>query len=72
MMSMLFFIPLSAIALFESQVAHPRSRRIELYLNGPQIDTDDDPKQEDPDCDSDDEGEISTVKFKDLIKTFPK
>lgn len=71
-MSMLFFIPLSVIALFESQIAHPRSRRIELYLNGPDIDTDDDPKEEDPNCDSDDEGEISKVKFADLIKTFPK
>ena len=71
-MSMLFFIPLTVIALFESQVAHPRSRRIQLYLEGPQIDTDDDPKEEDPDCDGDDEGEISTVKFADLVKAFPK
>jgi len=72
LMSMLFFIPLTVIALFESQVAHPRSRRIQLYLEGPQIDTDDDPKEEDPDCDGDDEGEISTVKFADLVKAFPK
>jgi hypothetical protein len=71
-MSMLFFIPLTVIALFESQIAHPRSRRIKLYFDGPEIDTDDDPKEEDPDCDGDDEGEISTVKFSELIKSFPK
>lgn len=71
-MSMLFLIPLTVIALFESQVAHPRSRRIKLYLDGPEIDTDDDPKLEDPGCDGDDEGEISTVKFAELVKAFPK
>lgn len=71
-MSVLFFVPLSVIALFESQVAHPRSRRIQLYLESSDIETEDDPKTEDPTCDDDAEGEISKVKFEDLVKAFPK
>lgn len=71
-MSVLFFLPLTVIALFESQVAHPRSRRIQLYLESNEIETEDDPKTEDPTCDDDTEGEISKVKFEELIKAFPK
>lgn len=70
-MSIIFFLPLTMIALFESQIAHPRSRRIQVYLDGNDLDTDDDPKTEDPNCD-DAEGEISRVKFDELIKAFPK
>lgn len=70
-MSIIFFLPLSVIALFESQIAHPRSRRIQLYLES-DMETDDDPKTLDPACSDDDEGEISKVKFEELIKVFPK
>ena len=70
-MSTIFILPLSVIALFESQIAHPRSRRIQLYLES-DIDTDDDPKTLDPACGDDGEGEISKVKFEELIKAFPK
>lgn len=70
-MSILFFLPLTVIALFESQIAHPRSRRIQLYFDS-NIETEDDPKTEDPSCDDDAEGEISKVKFEDLVKAFPK
>ncbi len=31
-----------------------------------------DEENRNPDCSGDDEGEISTIKFDDLVKTFPK
>lgn len=71
-MSIIFFLPLSVIALFESQIAHPRSRRIQLYLDSSDTEAEDDPKTLDPSCSDDDEGEISKVKFEELIKVFPK
>ncbi|WVQ73691.1 hypothetical protein IAR50_003271 [Cryptococcus sp. DSM 104548] len=69
-MTIIFAIPLTVIALFESQIAHSKSRRLRQYFQGPPPDEDDDPKVEDPTCDED-EGEISTVKFDELISVFP-
>ncbi|WWC60249.1 uncharacterized protein I303_102815 [Kwoniella dejecticola CBS 10117] len=70
-MSTLFFIPLTLIALFESQIAHSRSQRLRAYFSGPPPDEEGDPKVEDPTVDDDSQGEISKVKFEDLVKVFP-
>ncbi|WVF67133.1 hypothetical protein IAT40_001878 [Kwoniella sp. CBS 6097] len=70
-MSTIFFVPLVIIAFFESQIAHSRSQRLRAYFSGPPPDEEGDPKVEDPVCDDDDEGEITKVKFEELIKVFP-
>lgn len=74
-MSVLFCIPLTVIALYESQIAHPRNNHtLQKWLaSGIDHSTEDeenDPKIEDPSCEE--EGEISRVKFEDLVKAFPK
>ncbi|WWC97015.1 hypothetical protein V866_003892 [Kwoniella sp. B9012] len=70
-MSTLFFIPLTVIALFESQVSHSRSQRLRAYFSGPPPDDEDDPKINDPTVEDDSQGEISKVKFDELVKSFP-
>lgn len=70
-MSIIFFVPLSMIALFESQVADKHSERLRNYFNGPAPEEEGDPKIENPSCDGA-SGEISTIPFDDLVKAFPK
>ena len=70
-MSIIFFFPLSLIALFESQVANKNSERLRAYFNGPAPDEENDPKIENPGCD-DENGQISTIPFDELVKAFPK
>ena len=70
-MSIIFFFPLTLIALFESQIAHSRSERLRAYFSGPVPEEEGDPKVEDPSCD-DDGGVICRVKFEELVKAFPK
>lgn len=70
-MSTIFFVPLTVIALFESQLSHSRSQRIRAYFSGPPPEEEGDSKIEDPSCE-DDGGEISTIKFDDLVKAFPE
>ena len=70
-MPTVFFLPLTIIALFESQISHTHSQRLRILFSEPPPEEEGDPKIEDPACD-DDDGEISTVKFDDLVKAFPK
>jgi hypothetical protein len=70
-MSTIFCVPLTIIALFESQISHSRSQRLQLYFSGPPPEEEGDPKVEDPSCDEE-EGEISKVSFEELVKKFPK
>jgi hypothetical protein len=70
-MTVIFFIPLMAIALFESQLHQTRSERLRAYFDGPAPEEEGDPTVEDPKCDEDD-GEISRISFKDLTAAFPK
>lgn len=70
-MSVIFFVPLSLIALFESQVAHTRSDKLRAYFAGPPPEEEGDPKVEDPGSD-DPNGEISKVSYEELVKVFPK
>lgn len=70
-MSVIFFVPLSMIALFESQIAHTRSDKLRAYFSGPAPEEEGDPKIEDPGTD-DPNGEISKVSYEELVKVFPK
>ena len=70
-MSSLFFLPLTLIALFESQISHTRSDRLRAYFSGPPPEEEGNAKIEDPSSE-DPRGEISTVSFEDLVKVFPK
>ena len=70
-MSSVFFVPLILIAFFESQISHSRSQRLRLYFSGPPSEEEGDPKIEDPSSEEG-EGEISKVKFEDLVKVFPE
>jgi len=70
-MSIVFFIPLTLIAFFESQLSHSRSERIRAYFSGPPPEEEGDPKVEDPECD-DEGGQISTTKFEELVSRFPE
>jgi hypothetical protein len=70
-MSVLFFLPLIMIAFFESQITHSRSDTLRAYFSGPPPEEDEEsPDVVDPK--GDEEGEISTVKFDNLIECFPK
>lgn len=70
-MTVIFFIPLSMIALYESGVVHSRRGLLHDYFADPIPEDDDDPKVTDPDS-NDPNGTISKVSFKELIKVFPK
>ncbi|KAE8541268.1 hypothetical protein D1P53_002625 [Cryptococcus gattii VGV] len=70
-MTVLFFVPLTFIAFFESQISHSKNRSISAYFNEPLTDEEGDPVVEDPTCENDDNGEISRTKFEDLISVFP-
>lgn len=72
-MRIVFCIPLTMIALFESQIMHSRGGvggMIHDYFAEPIPEDDEDPDVLDPK--GDDEGEISTVKFEELAKRLPK
>ncbi|KIR69162.1 calcium activated cation channel [Cryptococcus bacillisporus CA1873] len=70
-MTVLFFVPLTFIAFFESQISHSKNRSISAYFNEPLTDEEGDPVVEDPTCENDDNGEISRTKFEDLTSVFP-
>jgi hypothetical protein len=70
-MTLIFCVPLSLIALYESQLARKKSDRIISFFNIPELDEEGDPKIENPSSD-DPEGEISTIQFDELIMVFPK
>ena len=69
-MSLVFALPITIIALFESQIAHSRSRMLRTYFSAPDPEDEDDPKIENPSTEG--EGEISRVKFDEIVKVFPK
>lgn len=73
LMSMLFFVPLSMIALFESQRAAGRAN-LSLILGNNEIDVgeDDDEAVRNPDCDEDDQGDICVKSFDELCSSFPE
>ena len=70
-MSVIFGLPLVLIALFESQIAHPRARRLQFLFNTVAPEDEEDPKIQDPEND-DPQGEICRVSFEELVKQFPE
>jgi hypothetical protein len=69
MMTIIFFVPLCLIALFESQVVH-RSGALNAYFNEPLAEDDEDPAIQNPDS-NDPSGVICKVDFESLVRVFP-
>jgi hypothetical protein len=70
-MSVLFFIPMAIIALYES--FSPKRRWLDDFINGPPED-EDSPLARDPDVGGEDAESglvISRVPFSELVKAFP-
>jgi len=73
-MSILFALPIAALALFEAQMNVKHSRRMRVLFGGNHTEDegDDDENAQNPECEDDDEGDISTKEFKELVKDFPE
>lgn len=73
-MSVLFFIPLTTIALYEAELDPSKNKWIKDWLSHPDQGLDDVPEHRDPVVDGPDADkgwEISKVKFDELVKMFP-
>jgi len=71
-MSVLFFIPMTVIALYES--FSPKKRWLDDFINGPPLEDADSPHARDPDVGGEDAASglvISRVPFSELVKAFP-
>ncbi|KAI0303946.1 hypothetical protein BC826DRAFT_201757 [Russula brevipes] len=71
-MTVLFFIPLTVIALYES--SSPKTRWLDDFINGTPLDEGDSPADCDPQVEGEDAGNglvISRVPFSELVKEFP-
>lgn len=70
-MTVVFFIPLTIIALFETRFSRSHAPGGWTdYFDQPMPEDEEDPKVKDPS--GDEGGEICTEKFDDLVKSFPK
>lgn len=73
-MTVLFFVPMTVIALYESTSSKNRNRWLDDFINGTALDEDDNPATKDPDVDEADARNgvvISKVPFSELVKVFP-
>ena len=70
-MTILFAIPLTLIALFESQLDTSKNKTMRAWLEATEDGQEDDPACQDPNSDDDPQGTISIVKFEDLVQAFP-
>ncbi|KAI0307033.1 calcium activated cation channel [Multifurca ochricompacta] len=71
-MTVLFFIPMTIIALHESTSS--RDGWLNDFISGPSLEDDDSPAARDPEVDGEDAGNglaISKVPFSELVKAFP-
>ncbi|KAF8272129.1 calcium activated cation channel [Lactarius quietus] len=71
-MSVLFFIPMTIIALYES--FSPKKRWLDVFINGAPLEDEDSPLARDPDVGGEDAASglvISRVPFSELVKEFP-
>jgi len=71
-MTILFFIPMAVIALYETTSS--KNRWLDGLINGMALDEDDSPAARDPEVDEEDAGNnivISRVPFSELVKAFP-
>ncbi|KZT60703.1 calcium activated cation channel [Calocera cornea HHB12733] len=69
-MTVLFFIPLSVIALHESHLNTRKSNLIRSLFNSIEQPEDDIDEARDPPCD-DPQGNISTIPFEEIVAAFP-
>lgn len=69
-MTVIFFVPLSMIAIYESGVVHARRGLLHDYFADPMPEDDDDPKIMNPEV-NDPNGIISKIPFDELVKAFP-
>ena len=73
-MTTIFFVPLMVIALFEAELKPSKNKWVKDWLSHPDQGLDDLPEHRDPDVDGEDAArglKITTVKFDELIKSFP-
>ncbi|ESK95069.1 calcium activated cation channel [Moniliophthora roreri MCA 2997] len=70
-MSVIFFIPLTIIALFESTFKQQREEWARNWLHGMDQGAEDYPETRDPEVDDENGLKISKVLFTELIKVFP-
>lgn len=70
-MTIIFFVPLCVIALYETAVHHKRSMLHQYFGHTAPEEEDDDPAVLDP-RGNDPSGEITKVDFKELTESFPK
>ena len=73
-MPILFFLPLTAIALFEAELSPSKNKWVKDWLAHPDQGLDDIPENRDPvveGVDADKGWQISKVKFEDLVKMLP-
>uniref|UniRef100_A0A0W0GAL8 Calcium activated cation channel n=1 Tax=Moniliophthora roreri TaxID=221103 RepID=A0A0W0GAL8_MONRR len=70
-MSVIFFIPLTIIALFESTFKQQREEWARNWLHGMDQGAEDYPETRDPEVDDENGLKISKVPFTELIKVFP-
>lgn len=71
-MTVLFFIPLTAVAFYESTPS--KTNWLDDFINGAPLDEDDSPAARDPDVDGEDASNgviISRFPFSELVKVFP-
>lgn len=69
-MMVLFFIPLTALALFETTLDTTTNRFMKNWFGATEDGEEDDPENQDPDVDE--EGMVlSKVPFAELVKAFP-
>jgi hypothetical protein len=71
-MTILFFIPMTGIALYDSTSL--RNRWLDDFISGPPLDETDSSAARDPEVDGEDAGNglvISKVPFSELVKVFP-
>ena len=72
-MSVLFFIPLVTIGIFEAELDPSKNKWVKDWLANPDQGMDDSPEARDPEVDGEDAErlKISKVPFEELIKVFP-
>ena len=69
-MRVLFWVPLSLIAVFEATLDPRKNSFTHAWFEANEEEDEDDPEYQDPEVDEED-GKITKVTFKELIKDFP-
>lgn len=73
-MMIIFFIPLTVVALYEAELDPSKNKWVKDWLSHPDQGFDDVPEHRDPEIDGPEGSnglKITKVKFDDLVKMFP-